>query len=803
MGAIKNMKSTIYFIVGILVLSGFTTLSMGDAGKKQGNLRFSFSEPTLVEKEVFVELQSEGTDSWIFDAGSPMLPRRIETVNLPFGATIQDVNCVASGVQTKVLSQKIRPAPQPMPLSSDVPISSAPEMNPDIYSSDNLYPADWVSYHVGAGLDENNQHKTFLTIDTYPVRYEPGSDTIYYASDIDVTITYKVPETTPFPASTEYKLVIIAPSKFSNALQPLIDHKISKGVSTMLKTTEDIYSEYTGYDTAEQIKYFIKDAVETYNTTYILLVGGLKSRIYAVPRDSTSLGSKGWYLPVRYSSVMTGPGDDPGFISDLYYADIYNATGDFCSWDSNGNHVYAEFGGINADKVDLYPDVALGRLPCRSIKEVQGVVDKIVTYESGPADPSWFNKMVLVSGDGFLDQVDLGIAWNTNSLPNGAYTIYAQSKNINNVYGPIDTLHITIDKTKATTLTFNHDDNLITGLNYPFPPVAEIVSVSEGDVLGNTDFSYVPTEREAYLNGQLHWADLQYTSGVLRIRGKTYDPRPYGVQTDIHVWVNNSAGAKVFSQTRTGFKMYWEGEWTCGDQLLLGRAGAAYYMPTEFEKIFLFSSNGQWTSQKQVIDAISQGAGFVFFSGHGSPAVWANHYPGIPGNRKYAEIDGLSTVNKGLPVFPMDSITNDYKNPVVVVGGCHNSMFNVSLLPTFLDMKNTHQMQTYGTPTSECWSERFVRLAKTGAIATMGNTGFGYGILNEFCTTGGLDNYITTEFFVQYGTHGHHVLGQAYAGTLTEYISHFKAEGWDSSHQKTVEQWVLLGDPSLLIGGYS
>lgn len=802
MGAIKNMKSTIYFVIGLLIFSGFTSLGISNAVEKQGNLRFSFSEPTIIEKEVFVELQSEGTESWILDAGSPMLPRRIETLAFPFGTTIQNIECVASGVQLKVVPQKIMPAPQPMPLSDEFTAVSDSQMNLEIYGSTNLFPENWMSYHVGAGLDENNIHKTFLTINTYPVRYEPASDIIYYAEDIDVTITYTTPDTTPFPANTDYDLVIIAPEKFSSALQPLIDHKISKGISTMLKTTEDIYAEYPAYDKPEQIKYFIKDALETYNTSFILLVGGLKSRIYAVPRDSESLGEKGWYLPVRYSSLMTSPDDDPGYISDLYYADIYNATGDFCSWDSNGNHIYAEFGGINADKLDLYPDVALGRLSCRSVKEVKGVVDKIITYENS-ADPSWFNKFVLVSGDGFLDQEDLGISWNTNSLPNGAYTMYAQSKNINNDYGPIDEIHFTIDKTKATTLTFNHDDHLITGLEYPFPPVAEIVSISEGDVLGNTDYSYSPTEREAYLNGQLHWADIQYTSGILKIRGKTYDPRPYGVETSIHVWVNNSAGTQVFTITKSGFKMYWEGEWTCGDQLLLGRAGAAYYMPSEFEKTYLFSSNGQWTGQKEVIDTISEGAGFVFFSGHGSPAVWANHYPGVPGNRANGDLEGLDVIQIGLPVFPMDSISNDYKNPVVVVGGCHNSMFNVSLIPTFLDMKNQHSTHTYGTPTAECWSERFVNLPKKGAIATMGNTGYGYGILNEFCTIGGLDNYITTEFFVQYGTNGHNVLGEAYAATLTEYITHFKAEGWDAAHQKTVEQWVLLGDPSLLLGGYS
>ena len=795
------MKHIVYVIVGLFILSGFSTLGMGDAGEIQGNLSYSFSEPTVVEKEAYVELNLQGTDSWIFDAGSPMLPRRIETMTLPFGATIQNIVCVASGVQIKMLTKKISPAPQPMRLDGEVAVSSEPVMNPEIYNSTDLFPNDWISYHMGAGLDENNQHKTFLTINTYPIRYEPSSDKIRYASDIKVTVTYTVPDETPFPATTEYKLVIIAPSKFASTLQPLIDHKIAKGISTTLKTTEDIYAEYTtGYDKPEQIKYFIKDALETYNTTYILLVGGLKSRLYAVPKDTVSEGSKGWYVPVRYSSVMTSEDDDPGYITDLYYGDIYNGTGGFCSWDANGNHIYAQF---IVDKVDLYPDVSVGRLPCRSTKEVKGVVDKIITYESGPADPSWFNKMVLVSGDGFLDQEDIGISWNTNSQPNGEYTIYAQSKNITDVIGPIDTINVTLDKTKATTLTFNHDDHLITGLKYPFPPVAEIVSVSEGDILGNTDYSYSPKESEAYLNSQLHWADLEYTSGVLKIRGKTYDPRPYGVNTSIHVWINNSAGTKVFDQTKTGFKMYWEGEWTCGDQLLLGRAGGAYYMPSEFEKIYLFSSNGQWTGQKEVLTTLSEGAGFVFFSGHGSPVVWANHYPGVPGNRRNGDLVGLSVIQIGLPLFPMDSISNNNKNPVVVVGGCHNSMFNVSLIPTFLDMKNQHSTHTYGKPAAECWSERFVNLAETGAIATMGNTGYGYGILNEYCTTGGLDNYITTEFFVQYGTDGHHVLGDAYAATLTEYTSHFKAEGWDSAHQKTVEQWVLLGDPSLMLGGYS
>jgi hypothetical protein len=792
------MKKIVYLVVGLFVLSSFTALGIGEASQKHGNLSYTFSDPTFDEKDSYLHVNSEGTDSWILDAGSPMLPRRIETLNLPFGSTIVDISCVAKNVQTKVLTQKIEPAPQAVIMDSTIAQVSANPMNEAIYNSDSVYPNDWFAYHTGAGLDENNRHVTFLTINTYPVRYSPSTDTIYYTDDIEITVTYDAPATTPFKSNAEYQFIIIAPQKFSNALQPLITHKESKGITTMLKTTEDIYAEFTGYDKPEQIKYFIKSALETYNTSYVLIVGGLKSKWFDIPRDNENEGTKSWYVPVRYTNLVTQSGDDPGFISDLYYSDIYKADSSFSSWDSNGNHVYAE----NSDSIDLYPDVALSRIPCRSVAEVQNAVDKIIHYETTPVG-DWFNNMVVVAGDGFMDQADIGISWSTSALPNGEYTIYAQSKNINNVYGPISTINVTIDKTKASVITFHQTDNLITNLHYPFPPVAEIVSVSEGDILGNTDYSYTPTEREAYCNSFSGWANIQYTSGVLKLRGKTYDPRPYGVDTSIHVWVNNSAGTNVFSQTKTGYELYWEGEWTCGNQLLQGRAGAAYYMPSSFNMKYLFSSSGNWTVQTDVINAISEGAGFVFFSGHGNPAVWSNHYPGIPGSRKLGEVKGLYVINKGLPLFPMDSISNEYMNPVVVVGGCHNSQFNVSFFPTLFDFKNAKQYQTYGTPTSECWSERFLAEKKTGAIATIGNTGFGFGVLGAYCTIGGYDNYITTEFFVQYGTEGHHILGDCYANTLTSYISHFKAEGWDSTHLKTVEQWVMMGDPTLLMGGYS
>jgi hypothetical protein len=93
------------------------------------------------------------------------------------------------------------------------------------------------------------------------------------------------------------------------------------------------------------------------------------------------------------------------------------------------------------------------------------------------------------------------------------------------------------------------------------------------------------------------------------------------------------------------------------------------------------------------------------------------------------------------------------------------------------------------------------RLRNRGAIASIGNTGLGYGTLGGDCTIGGLDGGISLEFFRQYGTEGHDILGDAYSQTLTWYINSF--DMGEDDHVKSVQQWVLLGDPSLMIGGYS
>lgn len=433
-------------------------------------------------------------------------------------------------------------------------------------------------------------------------------------------------ETGPKSLATDadnYDMVIIAPEKFLSNLQPLVEHKNSYDVITTIKTVEKIYDEYEGQDNAEQIKYFIKDAIETWNVQYVLLVGGRKP----------SLSGEEWLLPVRYSYIednVATPEDR--YMSDLYFADIYDASDNFSSWDTNENGIFGEWRANQSadDIMDLYPDVAVGRLPCRNRLEVKIMVKKIIHYEQEPCESSWFNRMVVVGGD---------------------------------------------------TYTFNE---------------------------------------------------------------------------------------------------YYEGE-EANQQALDWMTG--------FEPIKLWTSDGSFQRWQDVVTTINQGCGFLYFAGHGSPSAWGTHPP----------FDN-STWIFGLKLRHIPLLFNGEKLPICVVGGCHNSMFNISVF---------HLSWTYGLPVYECWSWHLTRKIGGGAIATMGCTGLGYGKEDKHDPSqGGGGDWLDVLFFRECGEYQVEILGDAWGNAISSYLDEFPID-WNQQafndtalDAKTVQEWVLLGDPSLRIGGY-
>jgi hypothetical protein len=612
-------------VIGVLLISGLGAVAFPEIEQKKIGKEetITFSELQIVEENDNIIVNIENANSNLRKIDYPLLPAHVRTYIFPFGTQIIDVDVTFSEPQEYILEKKIASTPEPISFVGGKQISAKTgEMKDEL----EIYPESQFSYTIKAGII-NNENSFLLSVRCFPVRYNPSEMTLLYSDKIDINILYESPKK-PLFISDEYNLVIIAPEKFTSQLQPLVDHKNDVGIQTLLKPVEEIYDEYEGVDNQEQIKYFIKDAKETMGIDYVLLVGGMVGQRFE------------WHVPVRYSHVDDG--HEGSFISDLYYADIYNGDGNFSDWDSNGNGIFAEWIGANKDIIDLVPDVYLGRLPCRNTMEVKIMVDKIITYETTAYGEEWFDRMVVVGGD---------------SAPGDQY--------------------------------------------------------------------YEGEEENQYA--------LDYMS--------------------------------------------------------------------DFEGIKLWTSDGSFTGVGDVVSAISDGCGFLFFDGHGNPSTWSNHPP----NDEDTWITGLSTID-------MPKLRNGDHLPVTVIGGCHNGQFNVTLLNILkgimeegMDFFSLTFYHKEWVP--ECWAWRMVRKINGGAIAIMAYTGLDWFATGDSngddipdCTQF-YSGFANTHFFKNYGVNNITILGQAHSQTLIDYITEHPPmdERLDS---KTVQEFALLGDPSLQIGGY-
>ncbi|MFO8132479.1 MAG: C25 family cysteine peptidase [Thermoplasmatota archaeon] len=636
-----KQKLTVLLVGALFVLSAFATLAGPDTGfgdvtdatpsdtgrsKVSTTMQtFRVATPQIATAEATATVTLEGAE-YTHDAGCPILPYETRTMTFPLGTRIVDVTATVTHTETRRLTGNVAPAAPAMPLNSDSPAEATKGA---IYESAEPYPSEWVRWHAVGGLDDG-KHATILSLQVFPARYTPAAGELEVADTVQVEVTYASPSE-PVAMGDSYDLLIVAPQEFTDLLQPLVQHKEDHGLATKLVTTDEVYAAANGRDNAEKIKYYIKDAVEDWGVKYVLLAGGLKSLIMG----------QDWHVPVRY--VHNKMSSEPTYISDLYYADIYDSEGNFSSWDTDQDGVYGEWGFTGKDQIDGYPDVYVGRLACRNTREMETVVDKIITYETTAAGSEWFNRVVLAAGDTFNDR---------------------------------------------------SGENILEG---------EVTTQRTADILDG------------------------------------FDP----------------------------VKLWW--------------------------------SEGN-LQQSKVVDAISQGSGFVHFSGHGSPGMWmGKDFTDDPGGEYIL----------GLEVYHMQLLQNDGQYGIWVIGGCHNSMFNATFLDSTLGciQSLTGSPTWYWMPVPECFGWWPVKVRGGGAIGTIGCTGLGLGTIGDNNQDGIPDcmqfllGNLELRFFEQYGNDGVDILGEAWGNAISGYNDAFPPMD-DQADMKTIQEWVLLGDPSLKIGGY-
>ena len=370
-------------LIGILVLSGLGAVAVSEKKMKTCKTEtVLFSQPILSEKEDYITLDVAESTSSSIGKDKPALPVVTKTYTFPFNTHITNVEISYSNFEKEILTKPITPAPEPQILSStynskDIIINEVTET----YAGIDIYPEQRISYRFGSGLKDGQRMK-FLTVNLYPVQYIPEDNMICYSDSGTIQINYS-PSENPVSFPDVYDLLIITPAEFTDELQPLVDYKNENEIPTVMVTLDDIPEK--GVDLQEDIKYFIKEAIETWGITYVLLVGsGVEGEEKFPVRYAYCSPFVWWFSPYQVE-----------FPSDLYYADIYNSADDFSSWDYDGDGRYFEH-PTDLPAVDIYPDVYLGRLACNNADEVNTVVNKIIDYME---HNKMTNRILQIGGD--------------------------------------------------------------------------------------------------------------------------------------------------------------------------------------------------------------------------------------------------------------------------------------------------------------------------------------------------------------------------------------------------------------------
>ncbi len=167
--------------------------------------------------------------------------------------------------------------------------------------------------------------------------------------DFDVYIPSIIPKLELLAAD----YLIICPQGWSETVKPLAAWREANGLLTKIVEINNI----PGGASADSIAAYIKNAYEDWVTppTYVVLIGDAN------------------LIPTFYRTTHPDDYEDGKKIgTDLYYSTV------------DGN--------------DLFPDIALGRIPAANTAEATTMISKIINYEWSPPVGNWTQNVLVASG---------------------------------------------------------------------------------------------------------------------------------------------------------------------------------------------------------------------------------------------------------------------------------------------------------------------------------------------------------------------------------------------------------------------
>jgi hypothetical protein len=208
--------------------------------------------------------------------------------------------------------------------------------------------------------------------------------------------------------------------------------------------------------------------------------------------------------------------------------------------------------------------------------------------------------------------------------------------------------------------------------------------------------------------------------------------------------------------------------------------------PNGFQTTLLKTSDESYTI-KQVNNELNKGAGFFSFSGHGFEIGMGTYPP-----------DG-NTLTTYRTVFT-NGLQNRGKYPVMFLDAC--SCANIGFtLEEYLSLTIPFPgiltiIEKLGFPLNQlhpCFAWQLLKQPQSGSIASIGTTTLGYTWVNDTDTCGGA-SYLHKKFYESYQKDI--TLSEMFTGAQNLFLQSIGKECF------VLEEFILLGDPTLKIGGY-
>ncbi len=359
------------------------------------------------------------------------------------------------------------------------------ELKKQVYSSNELYPG--YLYDFPGGGYQVKRGYNILYLNLYPVQYNPLVDELECYDGFEVTVKMVMSdfESINFRDSVSdrdfikdivenpdeigsyedvdvfnsnsgesvddsdvgllgdigleyYPYVIITSQSLAsysgdNSFYDLCDYRTNHGLPGTIVTVEDINNDYSGVDTEEKIRNFIKYAYNNWDTEYVLLGG-----------DYDIIPARKLYASTFYDGCdAETPGKITNLPSDLYYSCLdgsFNSDGD----DKWGEPCDGMDFSHNGWDVDLSAEVYVGRASVGKISEIKNFVKKTLDYENSEDDylskALWAGEYIGFGGiatfAAYMKDQNIGECYDdgyvTSGLPENIFEYY--SENLSHVY---------------------------------------------------------------------------------------------------------------------------------------------------------------------------------------------------------------------------------------------------------------------------------------------------------------------------------------------------------------------------------